>query len=71
MQSIFNAETDSLIYQRNGGDNLAEIQQPRESKKNIWRIQKINYTSSFTNAAVADSCAFGDAFDMSGGDRAG
>lgn len=66
MQSIVNAETDGLIYQRKGRGNLAKLQQST-SRKNIWRIQKINYISSFTNAAVEQSCAFGDAFDMGAG----
>jgi len=67
MQSIFNAETDGLIYQRKGRGNLAKLQQQSPNRKNIWQIQKINYTSSFTNAAVVDFCTFGDGFYTSDG----
>jgi len=68
MQSIVNAETDGLIYQRNGRGNLAKLQQQSPNRKNIWQIQKINYTSSFASPAIVESCAFGDAFYSGGGE---
>jgi len=68
MQSIVNAATDGLIYRRKGRDNLAKLQQQPVNQKNIWQIQKINYTSSFTSPAIVESCAFGDAFYSGGGE---
>lgn len=67
LQGVIDAQNATLIYRRNQLGNLVRTQQQIASWKNFWQMQKFTYASAFTNAAVGDSCAFGDVFDSGAG----
>jgi hypothetical protein len=66
MQGIFNEQTAGLNYQINQSGNLVKSQQ-NASRKNLWQVQKVSYTSAFANSRIDTSCPFGDGF-YTGGD---